>query len=161
MLIYNKHEKALKQRLAEILNDLEQLFKSGELKEAINISEGVITSISDSAEIIIPALQSQINELKGDSSDFRRAFNIWKINESSTLKILASSSRRVEKIEPEEVLARFTFYKLIGKIIFYQTLAENLSGKVNKLTLTSPKETKKQFESFFFTGTKNRLSSCF
>lgn len=146
---YNKHEKALKKRLAEIIKDLEQLYKSGDLKEAINISEEVIASIGESASIIIPALQDQINELKGDSADFRRAFNFWKITESSTLKILASSSRRVEKIEPEEVLAKFTFYKLIGKIIFYQTLAENLSGRVKRLELTNSKNTKKQLDKFF------------
>ena len=146
---YNSHEKVLKNRLAKILRDLEQLYQSGELREAINISDEVITSISESSKLIIPALQDQINELKGDSFEFRRAFNIWKINESSTLKILASSSRRLEKVEAEEVLAKFTFYKLIGKIIFYQTLAENLSGKVDKLVLSKPTETKKQFNKFF------------
>lgn len=151
---YNKHEKALKGRLAEILRDLEQLFQNGTLTEAINISEEVITSISDSAEKIIPALQSQINELKGDSPDFRRAFNLWKISENATLKILAFSSRRVEKIEAEAVLARFTFYKLIGKIIFCQTLAENLSGKVDKLVLTNAKNTKAQLEKYFVQAQK-------
>ena len=151
---YNKHEKALKKRLAEILHDLEQLFQSGKLKEAINISEEVVTSISDSANIIVPALQNQINELKGDSEDFRQAFNLWKVNESSTLKILASSSKRVEKVEPEEVLARFTFYKLIGKIIFYQNLSERLSGKISKLSLTRPKDIKPQLEGFFLQAQK-------
>ncbi len=146
---YAKHEKALKKRLSEIIKDLEQLFQKGEIKEAINISGEVISAISDSAKIIIPALQYQINELKGDNADFRRAFNAWKITESSTLKILSSSSRRVEKLEPENILAKFTFYKLIGKIIFYKTLSENLSGKINRLELTNHKNAKEQLDKFF------------
>lgn len=146
---YRKYEPKLKQRLFEILHDLQQLLQDGELKEAINISDETISAIREAAKFLIPLLKEQINELKGDSSDFRKAFNLWKINESSTLKILASSSRRVEVVEPEEVLAKFTYYKFIGKIIFYLTLAENLSGKVAKLELTEPKDTKKQLNFFF------------
>jgi hypothetical protein len=146
---YRKHEPRLKQRLFEILHDLHQLFQGGELKEAINISDETISAIREAAKFLIPLFKEQINELKGDSTDFRRAFNLWKINESSTLKILASSSRRIEVVEPEEVLAKFTYYKFIGKIIFYLTLAENLSGKVAKLELTEPKDSKKQLNSFF------------
>lgn len=146
---YRKHEPILKKRLLDILHDLQKLYQDGELKEAINISDETISAIRETARYLIPALREQINELKGDNTDFRNAFNLWKIYESSTLKILASSSRRVEKVEPEEVLAKFTYYKLIGKIIFYQTLAANLGGKVSKLELTSPKNTKKQLGDFF------------
>lgn len=67
----------------------------------------------------------------------------------STLKILASSSRRIVRVEPELVLAKFVYYKLIGKILFYLTLSENLSGKVGKLTFTTEKDTKKQLNNFF------------
>lgn len=146
---YNKHEKALKNRLKEILHDLEQLYKNGSLKEAINISTELITAIKDSATQIIPSLKEQIIALKGDDSSFRSAFNFWKITESSTLKILATSSRRVEKIEAEEVLAKFTFYKLIGKILFYKTLSENLSGRVENLILSTPVDVQAQLNSFF------------
>ena len=146
---YRKHEPKLKERLNEILHDLQQLFQDGELKEAINISDETISAIREAAKLLIPQLKEQINELKGDSSEFRKEFNLWKINESSTLKILASSSRRVEVVEPEEVLAKFTYYKFIGKIIFYLTLAENLGGKVAKLELTEPKNTKEQLNNFF------------
>lgn len=146
---YHKFESALKKRLTDILHDLEQLYKNGALKDAVNISGEVINAISDSSKMIIPLIEYQINELKGDSQAFRQAFNRWKINESSTLKILSSSSRKVENIMPEAVLAKFTFYKLIGKIIFYQTLAENLSGKVNKLILKNTKDTKAQLDTFF------------
>jgi len=146
---YRKHEPKLKQRLLEILHDLQQLFQEGEIREAINISDETISAIREAAKYLIPLLKEQINELKGDSSDFRRAFNLWKINESSTLKILATSSRRVEVVEPEEVLAKFTYYKFIGKIIFYLTLAENLSGKVEKLELIENEDIKEQLNDFF------------
>lgn len=146
---YNKHEANLQKRLNEILHDLEQLHKSGELKEAINISSNIVEAVAQTATHFVPQLKNEINELKGDDKNFRAEFNQWKIVESATLKILSSSSRRVENIEPEEILAKFTYYKLIGKILFYLTLSENLSGKVSKLELKNAKDTQKQLKDFF------------
>ena len=108
---YNNHEPKLKQRLNEILHDLGQLYQNGELKNAINISSNIVEAVKQTSVHFVPQFKSEINELKGDNADFRRNFNKWKIVESSTLKILSSSSRRIENIEPEEVLAKFTFYK--------------------------------------------------
>lgn len=146
---YKKHETKLQKRLNEILHDLGQLYKNGELKNAINISSNIVEAITQTALHFIPQLKNEINELKGDDNTFRTEFNQWKIIESATLKILSTSSRRVEKIEPEEVLAKFTYYKLIGKILFYLTLSENLSGKVSKLELKNNKQAQKQLNDFF------------
>lgn len=146
---YNKHEAKLQKRLNEILHDLGQLYKNGELKNAINISSNIVEAVIQTALHFIPQLKNEINELKGDDKTFRTEFNQWKIIESATLKILSTSSRRVEKVEPEEVLAKFTYYKLIGKILFYLTLYENLSGKVSKLELKNNKQVQKQLNSFF------------
>ena len=120
---YNKHEANLKQRLNEILHDLGQLYQNGELKNAINISSNIVEAVTQTALHFIPQLKNEINELKGDDKTFRKDFNQWKIIESATLKILSTSSRRVEKVEPEEVLAKFTYYKLIGKVLFYFPLS--------------------------------------
>lgn len=146
---YQKHEPKLKARLAEIIHDLEVLYQNGDLKVAINISDNIITAIKQTSDYFLPQLKNEINELKADNEDFRDEFNKWKILESATLKILASSSRRVVSIEPELVLAKFVYYKLIGKILFYLTLSENLSGKVGKLTFTTDKDTKNQLNNFF------------
>lgn len=146
---YNKHEVKLQKRLNEILHDLGQLYKNGELKNAINISSNIVEAVTQTALHFIPQLKNEINELKGDDNTFRTEFNQWKIIESATLKILSTSSRRVEKIEPEEVLAKFTYYKLIGKVLFYLTLSENLSGKVSKLELKNSKQVQKQLNEFF------------
>ncbi|MBC7524540.1 MAG: SAM-dependent DNA methyltransferase [Flavobacterium sp.] len=146
---YNKHEAKLQNRLNEILHDLGQLYKSGELKKAINISSNIVDAVLQTAQHFIPQLKNEINELKGDDRTFRTEFNQWKIIESATLKILSTSSRRVEKVEPEEVLAKFTYYKLIGKVLFYLTLSENLSGKVSKLELKNSKQVQKQLSNFF------------
>lgn len=146
---YQKHEPKLKARLAEIIHDLEVLYQNGDLKVAINISDNIITAIKQTSDYILPQLKNEINELKADNEDFRDEFNKWKILESATLKILASSSRRVVSIEPELVLAKFVYYKLIGKILFYLTLSENLSGKVGKLIFTTEKDTKNQLNNFF------------
>lgn len=146
---YNKHEAKLQKRLNEILHDLGQLYKNGELKNAINISSNIVEAVTQTALHFVPQLKNEINELKGDDKTFRNEFNQWKIIESATLKILSTSSRRVEKVEPEEVLAKFTYYKLIGKILFYLTLSENLSGKVSKLELKNNKQVQKQLNGFF------------
>lgn len=146
---YKKHEVKLQKRLNEILHDLGQLYKNGELKNAINISSNIVEAVTQTALHFIPQLKNEINELKGDDRTFRNEFNQWKIIESATLKILSTSSRRVEKVEPEEVLAKFTYYKLIGKVLFYLTLSENLSGKVSKLELKNNKQVQKQLNEFF------------
>lgn len=146
---YNKHEAKLQKRLNEILHDLGQLCENGELKNAINISSNIVEAVTKTALHFVPQLKNEINELKGDDKAFRTEFNQWKIIESATLKILSTSSRRVEKVEPEEVLAKFTYYKLIGKVLFYLTLSENLSGKVSKLELKNSKQVQKQLNEFF------------
>jgi len=137
---YRKHEPQLKKRLIQILHDLEQLYCNGEIKQAINVSVNFIDAVKDASIIIIPQFQDEIVRLKGNNASFRKEFNQWKIYESSTLKILASSSRRLENVIEEEVLAKFTFYNLIGKVIFYLTLSENLSGSLKKLDLKSSKQ---------------------
>ncbi|RIV51353.1 SAM-dependent DNA methyltransferase [Flagellimonas taeanensis] len=146
---YIKHESKLQNRLIEILHDLGQLYQDGKLKKAINISSNIVEAVLQTSQHFVPQFQNEINELKGDDSSFRKEFNQWKIVESATLKILSTSSRRVEKVEPEEVLAKFTYYKFIGKILFYLTLSENLSGKVSKLELKDSKKVQKQLNDFF------------
>ena len=146
---YRQNEPILRKRLTEILHDLEQLYESGELKQAINISGTFVNSVRAAAEIILPQFRDEILKLKGTNASFRKEFNQWKIYESSTLKILASSSRRPENVIEEEVLAKFTFYNLIGKIIFYLTLSENLSGSLQKLDLKNSKNIKQALETYF------------
>ncbi len=146
---YNKHEAKLQKRLNEILHDLEQLYKSGELKQAINISGNFVDAVRAASVIILPQFKEEIIKLKGANAPFRKEFNQWKIYESSTLKILASSSRRPENLIEEEVLAKFTFYNLIGKIIFYLTLSENLSGSLQKLDLKNAKNVKQALQNYF------------
>ncbi|MFA7360004.1 MAG: N-6 DNA methylase [Candidatus Kapaibacterium sp.] len=146
---FRQNEPALRKRLSDILHDLEQLYLSGELKQAINISGNFVEAVKVAAEIILPQFKEEIKKLKGADAAFRKDFNQWKIYESSTLKILASSSRRPENVIEEEVLAKFTFYNLIGKIIFYLTLSENLSGRLQKLELKNAKNAKQALHSYF------------
>jgi len=151
---YNKHEAKLQKRLNEILHDLEQLYKSGELKQAINISGNFVDAVRAASVIILPQFKEEIIKLKGANAPFRKEFNQWKIYESSTLKILASSSRRAENLIEEEVLAKFAFYNLIGKIIFYLTLSENLTGSLQKLDLKNSKNVKQALQNYFDSASK-------
>jgi hypothetical protein len=146
---FQAHEPLLKQRATEILHDLGQLYLNGELKPAIDITENIINAIQQTSNIIIPQFQSAIVSRKGSDPDFRQEFNQWKIYESSTLKILASSSRRVETVEPEQILAKFTFYNLIGKILFYLTLCENLCGELNNINIQDSANIKETLFSYF------------
>lgn len=146
---YRLHETTLRNRLREILHDLEQLYESGELKQAINISGNFVDAVREASIIILPQFKEEIINLKGKNSTFRNEFNQWKIYESSTLKILATSSRRAENLIEEEILAKFTFYNLLGKIIFYLTLSENLSGSLQKLDLKNSKNIKQVLQTYF------------
>jgi len=143
-----KHESALKARALEILHDLDQLFKDGELKPAINVSGNIISAISITHAIIVPQLRQAIAEKCDTDSAFRKEFNLWKIYEGATLKILESSSRRIDAIDPYEVLGKFTFYNLIGKTLFYLTLSENLSGELPPLRIKG-NETYSELSSYF------------
>jgi hypothetical protein len=49
---YRQNEAALRRRLSDILHDLEHLYQSGELKQAINISGNFVTAVRTAAEII-------------------------------------------------------------------------------------------------------------
>lgn len=134
---YARHEAALRQRAMEILHDLDQLCRDGHLRPAINVSENIIDAIRTAYRIIVPQFTLAIKDRCGMDAGFRNAFNQWKIYESSTLKILGYSSRRPESVDPHEILARFTFYNVIGKTLFYLILAENLSGELPKLKISS------------------------
>ncbi len=148
-LKFARNESLLKQRANEILHDLGQLYTTGALKPAINVTGNIIEAVRSAANIIVPQFQKAISECRGSNVDFRREFNQWKIYESSTLKILATSSRRVETIEPERILANFTFYNLIGKILFYLTLCENLSGELESIAITDASSLKSTLFSYF------------
>lgn len=132
---YLSHEDELRQRAYEILHDLGEMYRDGGMRPALNISGDIIQAIRESSAIIIPQFQAAITERKGESRTFRDAFNRWKIYENATLCILQSSSRRGETVLPERVLAKFTFYNLIGKILFYLTLSDNLPGELDQLTV--------------------------
>ena len=143
------HELLLKERTEEILHDLDSLYRNGTLKPALDISKNIISAVREASTIIIPQFQEAIIQEKGSNRAFRDEFNKWKIYESSTLKILESSSRKKEYIIPEQVLAKFTFYNLIGKIIFYLTLCENLSGELEPITFDESESAKDLLNSYF------------
>lgn len=146
---YDTHEDALKQRTYEILHDLGQLYQNGKLKPAINISDDIICTISDSSNIIIPQFEQAIKQECGKDAKFRKEFKEWKRYESATLKILASSSRRAENIIPEKVLAKFAFYNLIGKTLFYFVLSENLSGILESIVIGETDDVKQLLNNYF------------
>ena len=143
------HELLLKERTEEILHDLDSLYRNGTLKPALDISKNIISAVREASTIIIPQFQEAIIQEKGSNRAFRDEFNKWKIYESSTLKILESSSRKKEYIIPEQVLAKFIFYNLIGKIIFYLTLCENLSGELEPITFDESESAKDLLNSYF------------
>ncbi|GHT28302.1 hypothetical protein FACS189432_06050 [Bacteroidia bacterium] len=146
---FGQNELLLRQRAIELLHDLEQLYLNGELKPAINITGNIIKAVHKASNIIIPQFQAAIIAKKGSNDNFRKEFNQWKIYESATLKILASSSRRAESVVPEQVLAKFTFYNLIGKTLFYLTLCENLSGELDNIDIKEVSNIKTTLFSYF------------
>ena len=146
---FAQHEPLLKARAEEILHDLDSLYRNGALKPALDISKNIVAAVRQASAIIIPQFQEAIVKEKGCNRTFRNDFNKWKIYESSTLKILESSSRKREYVIPEQVLAKFTFYNLIGKTIFYLTLCENLSGELSPVILDTNKSAKDLLNRYF------------
>jgi hypothetical protein len=146
---YMQNEPLLKKRASEILHDLWQLYSEGVLKPAINITGNITDAVKQASGIIVPQFQDAIISRKGTDANFYQKFNQWKIYESSTLKILMSSSRRAETVMPEQILAKFTFYNLIGKILFYLTLCENLSGELDSIDIQNSENIKKRLLSYF------------
>ena len=144
-----QNEPLLKKRTLEILHDLEQLYLKGTLRPAIDITGNIVNAVRQAADIIIPQFQNAIVSRKGSNARFRKEFNQWKIYESSTLKILAVSSRRTETVIPEQILAKFTFYNLIGKTLFYLTLCENLSGELNNIEIQNSESIKEKLFFYF------------
>lgn len=145
---YAKHEPLLIKRALEILHELEQLYISGTIKPALNVSNSIISAIKNANKIIVPQLAIAIEDRIGIDNQFRLQYNQWKIYENTTLCILASSSRKVERIDAKLILAKFTFYNIIGKILFYLTLSENLSGELRPLKVSSD-NVKHQLASYF------------
>jgi hypothetical protein len=146
---YIRNELFLKRRTIEILHDLEQLYLNDSLKPTINIAGNIISAIRQTSDIIIPQFQNAIISCWGINTKFRKEFNQWKIYESSTLKILNSSSKRAETILSEQVLAKFTFYNLIGKTLFYLTLCKNLSGELDNIEIQNSTNIKEVLFSYF------------
>jgi len=146
---FSRNEPLLKARANAILHDLGQLYEIGELKQAINITGNIISAVIRASEIVLPQFQQAIITEKGNNASFRSEYNKWKIYENSTLKILASSSRRPENIIEEEVLAKFSFYNLIGKILFYLTLSENLPRELEKINIPNQRNLKRSLDVYF------------
>jgi len=146
---YKKYEKHLRERLSEILYDLQQLYLNGNLKSAINVFDNFIQAVKDASDLILPQFQNEISRLKGINPEFREDFNNWKVYESYTLKVLASSSQKKENVVEEEVLAKFAFYNLIGKILFYLTLSENLIGSLERIDLNGKNDIKTILGKYF------------
>jgi len=146
---YVFHESLLQSRALEILHDLDMLRRDGTIKEAINISDNIIQAVKDAQDIIVPQFAKAIVDISNADSYFRNLFNRWKIYEGATLSILSSSSRKNEVVDEKTVLAKFTFYNLIGKTLFYLTLSENLPKELSPLSITSPLDLQKQLYSYF------------
>lgn len=146
---YLKHEQALKSRLRDILADLQALSERGTIKAALAISDTFIGAVKDTASVVVPQFQEAIKRLKGGDKDFRGQFNRWTVYERSTLDTLASSSRKSIVLDEEAVLAKFTFYNLIGKIIFYETLASNMPAHLRGFDIAAPADLKMALEAYF------------
>ncbi|UOY08678.1 N-6 DNA methylase [Muricauda sp. SCSIO 64092] len=146
---YLKHEAELKSTLNALLSDLASLYREGVIKEAINISSDIVLGIKNSADYLIPLFQEIIENKVNSDLAFQAEYAKWKILEKATLNILRTSSRRRENVVETQVLAKFFFYKVIGKILFYQTLSKNLPQYIPPLEINHATPLKEQLRALF------------
>lgn len=146
---YSIHEQQLHTRALEIMHDLGLMRQNGDIKEAVNISDNIIQAIKDAQSIIVPQFASAISAACDESREFRQRFNRWKIYESATLSILRLSSRKAEIVDEKSVLAKFTFYNLIGRILFYLTLCDNLPKELPTISIDPSSDLKSLLYAYF------------
>lgn len=135
---YMQNVEDLEKTIDWILVNLNNLYISGRIKPAINVSSYYIDAILKSASSIIPNLEKDIKQRNSSDREFKNEFKKWKILEKQTLNILKNSSRKFNNVSNEKVLARFTYYKIIGKILFYLSLSENLSNILSPIHIDTP-----------------------
>ena len=135
MAEYVRHEPALHKRVLDILHDLETFYLNGDIKPAINVSDDFIIAIRQTSSSLIPLFKKAIENRINTDSNFRNEFFKWKVIEDTTIRMLTTSSRKKKNLNERDVLAKFVFYNLIGKIIFYLTLSANLGGELRQIVI--------------------------
>jgi|GEM_PF-248816 len=146
---YIQHEKELRERAFDILHDLDELYRNGTLRPAIDVSSTIIDAIRNAYKRIVPQFTEAIKEMNASNKAFRKEYKKWTIYESATLKVLESSSRSATNVVPEQILATLTFYNLVGKIIFYYNLCENLPGELDEIFLENSEDVKTHLNAYF------------
>lgn len=146
---YLRHEAELKGRALDILHDLDTLYRNGTLRPAVDISDTIMEAVRTAYRRIVPQFAESIRKEKGSNADFRKEYDKWIIYESTTLNLLGKSSRRPEFVSHEDVLASLMFYNLVGKLIFYMNLCENISGELQEIRISSAEGIKEALELYF------------
>lgn len=146
---YNSIEPKLKELAKQILFDLAKFRENGEIQDAISISEELIKGIQDAGRLLTPQLVESIKAKINNDTEFDNSFRKWKIAENTTIGQLEKNSIINDPVNEFQLLAQFTFYKLVGKLLFYSQLASKLPQKLQKISITENQSPREQIESFF------------
>lgn len=139
---YNTHELNLRKRAIEILNDLWDYYTNQRLRAAINVSGEISESIMAASDIVIAEFSKSIKTKCARNAAFNHSFHEWEIKESATIQILKSNSRGASNIDTHQVLARFMFYNLIGRTLFYMVLSESVPTLLVPIDTTGASDAK-------------------
>jgi len=134
-----KHEEELKERLFEILKDLEAFKENGILRES-NFSDFFTITIQEATSRLIPLYIELLENYRRKNNEFNNAFRKWYIIEGVSL---------LRDVTPSEVLARHIVYKLIGQIIFCFSLSQFAGKKIPILKIKNKKYTQKELSDYF------------
>ena len=134
-------ETLLKQRLTEIINDLKTLSEVGHLYQVDIDAEFFVHRLHRAVETISPLLKKSLSTQFSLKPEFKKEIYAW------------AAKQGIANYEEEsflEVLSRQIVYRLLGKILFYETLRRHFKE------LPEP-----DFSSLDLSLVLKKLSDCF
>ncbi|MDI6784564.1 MAG: N-6 DNA methylase, partial [bacterium] len=129
----------LKDRAREIIDDLNQLYRDGHLKQIEPDTTYFVARLTDAVHTLQPLIEHSLIVQVGKSVKYRNALFGWAVTQG------------IQNIDDifYEMVSRQIAYRLLGRIIFYQAL-RRFRKDLPKMELSGSSESvKKQLDGFF------------
>lgn len=123
-------EELLKKRAQEILEDLSQLYRNNKVVKNELDSTFFVNLLVKTVHDVAPVISQEIQKQYFANKNFKTEFNKWS---------LSQGIENVEDKEFFETVGRQSVYRLLAKVLFYQSLSRRFEG----LPVLDPQNPKK------------------